>query len=383
MVSQNLQQIVERSRAYHCLECGKCTSVCPLARQQVGYSPRRTVEETLYSQDGTSLSDPLLWSCLTCYRCALVCPQGVDYAGFVRDLRREARGVGYRGHCTHGQAIESWMRLMGRPDTAQERIGWLDGAGQISTDGEMVYFVGCLSYYEALFHPLGFQGVKIARSAIRVLNHLGLKPIVLADERCCGHDLLWQGDCENFRRLAEINLTLLHATGAQRLVTTCPECYRTLKVDYPAYVGHLGMEVLHISELLAEQLLKGELQIADYELQSVTYHDPCRLGRHMRLYDEPRQVIESLGLELVEMAHNRNRALCCGTSAWTNCGAANKQIQVERLREAKATGAEMLVTACPKCQIHLKCAMADERLGEEIEMEIQDLTTLAGTCLGL
>jgi Fe-S oxidoreductase len=101
----------------------------------------------------------------------------------------------------------------------------------------------------------------------------------------------------------------------------------------------------------------------------------------MGIYQEPRQVISALGLDLVEMEHSGKNALCCGTSCWTNCGAINKQIQVDRLREARATGAELLVTACPKCQIHFKCALDDARVGEEIGIEIRDLVTLVDAAL--
>ncbi|MBU1661884.1 MAG: (Fe-S)-binding protein, partial [Chloroflexi bacterium] len=108
----------------------------------------------------------------------------------------------------------------------------------------------------------------------------------------------------------------------------------------------------------------------------VTYQDPCRLGRHLGVYDAPRELISGLGFELTEMEHNRSASLCCGTSCWTSCGQVSKNIQVERLKEAKATGAELLVTACVKCQIHFKCAQDDPVLGQEIDIEIRDLTTL-------
>ena len=113
----------------------------------------------------------------------------------------------------------------------------------------------------------------------------------------------------------------------------------------------------------------------------MTYHDPCRLGRYLKAYDEPRQVIAALGAELVEMENCRARSLCCGTSGWTNCGATAKSIQVDRLREAKATGAEVLVTACAKCQIHFRCAQADTQLGDELAIEIKDLTTLVAKAI--
>ena len=384
-----IQQIIKRTKAYYCLECGKCTSVCPISRRDLAYSPRLTVERTIWGEGEELLTDVLLWSCLTCQQCSERCPSAVHYVEFIRDLRALARGAGQEGLCSHGEAIQTWMRLMASPELKQNRLEWLDEDLKVSNDSDTVYFVGCLPYYDVLFNKIGAQGVEIVRSAVRVLNYLGIEPIVLENERCCGHDLLWEGDVANFRKLAELNAAMLRQTGAKRIVTTCPECARTLKVDYPAYasarlspsVGDLGMEVMHITELLAQRLAEGKSRITPHASRITTYHDPCRLGRHLGVYDAPRQVIEALGLELVEMEHSGKNALCCGTSCWTNCGAINKQIQVDRLREAKATGAELLVTTCAKCQIHFKCALDDHGLGEEAGMEIRDLVTLVDEAL--
>jgi heterodisulfide reductase subunit D len=376
-----IKQIIQNTKAYYCLECGKCTSVCPISRREPAYSPRLTVERVLWGEGEELLTDALLWSCLTCQQCSMRCPSDVHYVEFIRDLRALARGMGEEGLCIHGEAIQTWMRMMTSPELKQNRLEWIDNGLRTSTDSDTVYFVGCLPYYDVLFNKIGAQGSEIAQSTVRVLNRLGIEPIILEDERCCGHDLLWEGDVANFRRLAELNIAMLQATGAKRIVTACPECARTLKVDYPAYVGDLGMEVLHIAELLAQKVRDGEFGIPNPESRVTTYHDPCRLGRFMGIYEEPRQVMSALGLELVEMEHSGKNALCCGSSCWTNCGAINKQIQVDRLREAQATGAELLVTACPKCQIHFKCALDDVRLGEEIGMEIRDLVTLVDTAL--
>jgi heterodisulfide reductase subunit D len=388
-----IKQIIKNTKAYYCLECGKCTSVCPISRRDPAYSPRLTVERTIWGEGDELLTDALLWSCLTCQHCSTRCPSDVHYVEFIRDLRALARGVGQEGFCSHGEAIQTWMRMMTSPELKQNRLDWLDGDLKVSANSDTVYFVGCLPYYDVLFNKIGAQGVEIARSAVRVLNRLGIEPIILENERCCGHDLLWEGDVADFRKLAGLNIAMLQATGAKRIVTTCPECARTLKVDYPAHVGDLGMEVVHISQLLAGWKLDVGTSPPKPALSKVeglggiegglkvTYHDPCRLGRHLGVYDAPRQVIEALGLELVEMEHSGKNALCCGTSCWTNCGAVNKQIQVDRLREAQATSAELLVTACPKCQIHFKCALDDAQVGEEIGMEIRDLITLVDEAL--
>ncbi|HID87714.1 MAG TPA: (Fe-S)-binding protein, partial [Anaerolineae bacterium] len=251
-VESAIQRAIRSSRAYYCLECGKCTAVCPIALRNPEVSPRRTVEEMLLGEGDGLLSDELLWSCLTCLRCGQVCPSGVAYADFIRDLRVEARRAGQEGLCTHGQAIQAWMRMMTEPDLRQNRLDWLDEGLKTSADSDTVYFVGCLPYYDVLFRRIGAQGVEIARAVVKILNHLGIEPQILPDERCCGHDLLWEGDVAHFRPLAELNSALLRATGARRIVTACPECARTLKVDYPAYVDDLGMEVVHISQLLAD-----------------------------------------------------------------------------------------------------------------------------------
>ena len=376
-----IQQIIKNTKAYYCLECGKCTSVCPISRREATYSPRLTVERVIWGEGEELLTDVLLWSCLTCQHCSERCPSDVHYVEFIRNLRALARGSGQEGLCSHGEAIQTWMRMMTSPELKQNRLDWLDEDLKVSTDSDTLYFVGCLPYYDVLFNNIGAQGLEIARSAVRVLNRLGIEPIILKNERCCGHDLLWEGNIANFRKLAKLNMAMLRDTGARRIVTTCPECARTLRVDYPAYIGDLGMEVVHIAELLTRKVRDGEFRIPNSEFRITTYHDPCRLGRHLGVYDAPRQVIEALGLELVEMEHSGKNALCCGTSCWTNCGAVNKQIQVDRLREAQATGAGLLVTACAKCQIHLKCALDDGRLGEEIGMEIRDLVTLVDEVL--
>lgn len=377
MLTSTIQDAITKNRAWYCLECGKCSAVCPITRwERRDYtSPRLLVEKAIEGRTDDVLNDPLFWSCLTCKRCSELCPSDVRFSEFLRDARGLARVESRAGECTHGDVVQTWGRMMTNPRLRQERLGWLSSDLRVSDASDTVYFTGCLPYYDPLFRKLGAEGVEIAQAAVRILNSLGIEPQVLADERCCGHDQLWEGDFDTFRALARLNLKRLQASGAQRIVTTCPECARTLKVDYPEYVGAHNLQVVHLTELLAA----GNLPVASRLMQHgtrVTYQDPCRLGRHLGVYDAPRQVLAGLGLELVEMERSRKTSLCCGTSCWTSCGQVSKNIQVERLREARATGAELLVTACVKCQIHFKCAQDDPLLGKEIGMNIRDLTTL-------
>lgn len=394
MTSGDLQAVLAETRAYLCLSCGKCTASCPVARWEEGFSPRRLVEGLLLGEASTTLAQEALWQCLTCLRCEMVCPSGVRLGEFVRRVRAAARERAFSGQCTHGGVVEAWMRLMAQGGKPQARLRWLEGNPALDVEvwppkgkaepsggGERVlFFVGCLPHYQVLFGDLGVPAEEMARQAARLLNALGLRPVVLADERCCGHDLLWQGDEATFARLMEANARLVAEAGVERIVTLCPECALTLAKDYPARLGRFPPAV-HLSELAAQALQKGRLTFPQRAQGPVTYQDPCRLGRHLGVYEAPRALLEGLGYTVVEMAHHGKGAICCGTSAWTHCTATSKAIQDERLREARETGAEVLVTACPKCQIHFRCALAGGAAREAADLTVQDWILLVAAAL--
>lgn len=369
-----LRTLIAQTHAAACLECGKCTAVCPLARYDGNFSPRRLVEEMVLGRPAEAFHSPDLWSCLTCRACQERCPQGVEYCTLIRGARALARREGERAPCSHGGLLQTVMRLQADPRHAPKRLEWLQEGLEVSSDGETLYFVGCLPCFQAIFSDLGIPALEIARSVVRLLNAAGERPQVRAEERCCGHDLLWEGDVENFRRLAEQNRAMVQASGARRIVTACPECAYTLAVDYPALGYGLGVEVLHLSQWLDRALQEGRLRLRRGE-RRLTYQDPCRLGRFLGEVEAPRRVLSALG-EVVELERNGRLALCCGGS-WTDCGAANRALQVERLAQAGRSGADLLVTACVKCQIHLRCAQETAGLGEEGRMEMQDLALLA------
>ncbi|MCJ7716426.1 MAG: (Fe-S)-binding protein [Anaerolineales bacterium] len=374
-----LKDIIQSNRIWFCLDCGKCSSVCPITRHGIEpyTSPRLLVETAINLGRDAVLNDPLLWSCLTCNLCTEICPSQVSFSNFVQNVRKEAKDQNLSVNCTHSGVIQTWSRMMSDSDLMQNRLDWIDDGLQISEESDTVLFTGCLPYYDAAFSQLDIEGTEIARAALKILNYLGIEPIVLKDERCCGHDQYWQGDMNTYQKLGETNIQNLKGTGATRIVTTCPECAWTLKHTYPETIGDTGMEVYHLAELLAEtDLVDTLLKNTDNGSKPVTYQDPCRLGRFSGVYQQPRELIQGLGYEFREMSHNRKSSLCCGTSCWTSCGEVNKKAQVERLDEAKSTGAELLITACIKCQIHLKCAQKDPVLAEDIQIKIRDLTTL-------
>jgi heterodisulfide reductase subunit D len=378
----NLEDIIQETKTYYCLECGKCTSICPVARYDSSFSPRQMIENALLGFGDELLLDRELFSCLTCYTCQKECPSDIDFPIFVRKARSMAQDNGQHGVCAHSGQLQSLARLMTSPTIKQKRLEWLSKEYRVSENSDVLLWVGCAPYFAPIFEDIEFNALDITKASLKTLNLLGIEPKLLPNERCCGHDALWTGDIETFKKLAEHNAAQIKEAGVKKIFFSCPEGYRTFKLDYPNYVD-LRCEVLHISELLAEKIGGNGVKFKEIK-KKVTYQDPCRLGRHLGVYDAPRKVIESIpGIELVEMRHSGLESICCGTSAFTNCDSYSNMLRAERLCEATETGAELLITACPKCQTHFRCAMMDK--GEEHrstpKIEIMDLANLVANAI--
>lgn len=367
----NIDEAVKTYQTYACLDCGVCTGSCPVSRVLPGFSPRLIVEKAILDLGDELLQDRELWSCLTCSRCYERCPTKINFPEFMRVLREEAYKRGTSPTLSHHGMLQTIMELQTQ-GIRQKKTAWAREAGKIAETGDTFFFVGCMPYFDVIFRDIGVDSLSTSRSVIKVLNAAGITPVVTDEESCCGHDMLWNGKQETFRKLAARNVDVIRNSGAKRVVFSCPEGYYTFKHHYPEFVGKLGFEVVHFYDLVEEMVREGSLKLSNGN-GVYTYHDPCRLGRMAKIYDGPRNILRQLaGSEFVEMARNRENALCCGTSGWANCSSCSKQIQVERLKEAKATGADTLVTACPKCQIHLNCALGNM----DLDIKIKDLTAL-------
>ena len=312
--------------------------------------------------------------------CVERCNYFVNFPEFVHALRAEALTGGAQLQCTHGGALQALQHLMARDEIGQDRLKWLPDDIELSEGEETVFFVGCAPYFDVVFddlNPNTFRGVE---GALRLLNRASIPFSVLANERCCGRDLLLQGDREGFEALARANAEEFTRSGVKRIITNCPECHYTLKVDYPKLLGDAGIEVVHLTEVIAPLVQSGEVSLGRLEKRA-TYHDPCILGRCSRIFDEPRRMLAAIaGLDMVEMEQTREKSLCCGASPWVYCGAVNREIQERRLGQAEAVEADLLVTSCPKCQIHLRCA---QKAGNSAtsQIEIRDLACLAAQSL--
>ncbi len=378
MVLNNKPEI-RNTRVNLCLDCGKCTVVCPIAHYNPEFNPRLIVQRNLGAKT-PGKEDETIWACLNCSLCLERCNYRVEFPEFVRVLRTEALNQGTRLQCSHGGALQALMHIMTKENLRQERLGWLPPDSKLSGQYDTIFFTGCTPYFDKLFSDLEVNTLDSTKGIIKLLNCASIPFNLLPNERCCGHDLLIQGDKDSFLSLAHANIAEFTRMGVQKVITSCPECYYSLKVEYPRILGHTVAEVFYWTDVLAPLLPSLQLHLGEVK-QKVTYHDPCLLGRGCRTFDTPRQVLNAIkGLEFTEIEPCRERALCCGSSSWVHCGAANRRIQEELLIQAKSTGAKTLVTSCPKCQIHLKCAQKSGN-GQLSDIKIQDLATLAAQSL--
>ena len=372
---QKLDALVKKTGAFDCVECGKCTSLCPITKENPDFAPRLIVVKALEGMAEQVAGARDIWICLTCARCSAKCPYKVNYTEFIRGMRETARSRGNAPACSEGGLMNSLANLMTKEGLKQNRLGWLDASMKVAEKGEYLLFTGCAPYLAVTFGEKDERVLEGTRAAVRILNKLGITPVVSNEERCCGHDQYWSGDRDTFEKLARLNMAWIRSTGAKTVLTTCPECFRTLLKDYQKVDPSFDIEVLHIAEFLADQLEDGKLKFTKEVPETVTYHDGCRLARHIGVVEEPRMLLEKVpGLKLVEMENSGEDSACCGVSALMNCDSTSKNIQLKRLKEAKATGASRMLAFCPKCRIHFKCSRAGKLPfpKDEVDIDVVD-----------
>ena len=360
-----------------CLDCGKCSASCPRMLSGKEYSPRLLAHKLIAEPDNESFIENSVWECLTCGLCEERCPSGVQVRDFIMEMRTLLAGTkGLKGSRSHDGALHSWMRLMTSPNLEQNRLDWLGTELRVAQSGPIAFFTGCAPYFDVFFSGIEVNTLSIVRDSIRLLNFLDIVPVVLKEERCCGHDLLWTGDRENFETLCRLNYQEFQAAGVKEVVVSCPECYQVLSQFMPGVVPGMDLKVTLLLDLLRREVHKGGITFKPMK-RRITYQDPCRLGRLEGSCETPRALIQMVPeLVLKDMKNSGRSSICCGNNAFINCDAYSKRIQVERLQEAKATRANLLVTSCPKCMIHMTCAMRDPYRGGSLSMEIRDLISV-------
>jgi Fe-S oxidoreductase len=332
-----------------------CRHVCPTFFAWRSDSPTPHGRALLLHQEivGTRELDErgieVLFQCLECSHCLTFCKPEIDIATIVEQRRKQIVSDGTRPSGLNAMADSIKKYHNPYSESHESRNDWLK---MKKSDGKhLFYFTGCTAAY---------RETKIASDTIEVLETLGNQVSVSSDEWCCGSPLFRTGDVNLGTELAKHNVEMLNAIVADEIVVTCPGCYRVLTKDYPDYDLEITKPVKHISQVLEEQI--ANLPVGEFE-ESITYHDPCHLGRHCDIYDEPRSVIEMVsGGALVEMERTRDNAMCCGNGAGlrTLFPEKAKKIGSERVKQAKDVGAKVLVTSCPFCKNMLEAQSGED-----------------------
>jgi Fe-S oxidoreductase len=352
-----------------CFECGKCDVVCPWNRV-TNFSIRKIVKQAALGLPEIELDE--IWRCTTCGKCPAACPRGVEQIEVGVAIRRIATAYDVFPSSVSGiRTAGSSLAGDGNPlsEKREDRDAWAKGLSlKPFTEGmEILFFVGCYYSYDPRLQ-------KAAVATANILQKAGVDFGILgSQESCCGESIRKTGNEEVFKSLAKDNIKAFIDNGVKKVLVASPHCYHTFKNEYPEFM--VNFDVVHISQFLAELIEQGRLEIKGEYKKKVTFHDPCYLGRHNGIYDQPRDVLKKLpGLELVEMPDSRENSLCCGGGGGRIWAETPKEERFSDLRVAQAVeaGAEVLATSCPYCISNFEeSALA---LEGETALLIRDLT---------
>jgi len=354
-----------------CYECGICDAVCPWNRVST-FSMRRLVREAVFGLSEIEREE--IWRCTTCGKCPQRCPRDVQQIEDMVSLRRMATEYGLFPPSVRAvRAVSTSLTTQGNPleQDRETRADWAKGLSvKTYTEGmEILYFPGCYPSYDPRLQ-------KVAAATAAILNRAGVDFGILGvKENCCGESIRKTGNEQLFKHLARENIKTFIEHGVKKILVSSPHCYHTFTNEYPEFM--VSFEIVHTSQYLHQLISEGRLELTKEYGGKVTYHDPCYLGRHNGIYDEPRAVLSAVpGLELSELAEVREDSLCCGMGGgrvWFETPLAER-FSTLRLEQALATGAEVLVTACPYCITQFEDTRLTLPGGEGIQ--IKDITEI-------
>ncbi len=378
------QQSVEDD-ALQCVRCGLCLSACPTYRESLNEtdSPRarvalvRAIREGLLEHPTDEYSNAF-FRCLLCGACTFTCPSGVAMDRILELTRGELAGEGLLPEALSDldARIAQYRNISAEEN--EGRLIWADNlptppTGLGKEQAEVAYFVGCVSS----FFPRSY---KVPQALVQIFDRAGVDYALLGGtEWCCGYPMFINGELDRAGDLIKHNVEAVQAMGASKVVTTCPSCFYFWKHSYPAALGveaveGLGLEVQHATEFLADLLESGSLKLREVN-ETVTYHDPCDLGRKGGITEAPRRILAQIpGLRLVEMAENRDSSHCCGGGGNVESFApeVSKAVSRNRIRQAAEVGASTLVSACQQCERTL----AGAARAEKVRMRVKDITEI-------
>ena len=354
--------------AYACIMCNRCQDVCPAYVTGKELSPSAleinkryyingAVDAVAAGEDTPSLldyaiSESAVWACTSCGACIDICPVGNEPMFDIMHLRRYQALTEARFPQELQQAYRGIER-QGNPwnQSARDRLAWAQGLDvptiEENPQAEILWWVGCAPSYDP-------RARQTARAFVKVLNHVGVNYAVLGEMEACSGDAARRSGREDlFWGMAEANSEVLHEVAPKRIVTTCPHCLHALGKEYHQYnKGMAQFEVIHHTQLLSELVAAKELAYNIQQTGTLTFHDPCYLGRHNGIVDAPRQLLQAGTIQLEEMPRHGRQSFCCGAGGaqfWKEEEPGARAVNRERYDEARAVGAEMIAVGCPFC----------------------------------
>ena len=328
-----------------CYQCGTCTSTCPwnLVRS---FIVRKAMHQAQLGLTDFESED--IWLCVTCKWCVDRCPRGVGIIDVWNSFRRAIVEMGIGGIPDSVRITAKNIASVGNPqgEVREKRTDWIKDTGikPFAKGMDVLYFACCFNSYDPKL-------IRVAKATARIMEKAGISFGILGNEQsCCGESIRKTGNEELFKNLVRSNADAFNKAGVTKIVVSSPHCYHTLKNEYPELGAQF--EVVHSSQFVAELIKDKKIQLTKEFKKKVTLHDSCYLGRHNNIYEEPRNVLNSIpGLELVEMLNNRKDGLCCGGGGgriWAETKK-NERFSDIRVRQAIDVGADTLATACPYC----------------------------------
>jgi len=364
-----------RDPLFPCIQCGKCTGSCPISTVSPHFNIRRILYEMLNSEgEDIAHKKEMIWDCSTCTTCVARCPKQVDPAELVMSVRSVLVEDGQVPPKIR-DVLKS-ISIRGNPwNIGQEkRSEWAEGLEiKNIADAEVLYYVGCTPAFDPRLQ-------KIAKALAKTLNKAAVNFGTLGnDEICCGNEIKRMGDIWSFDALKEMNMDLFNQFPIKQIITTSPHCFNTFKNEYT----DLAIEVSHYTQVISDLIKKKKLTFTKELNKTVTYHDPCFLGRQNNIYDEPREILKNLpSVTFVEMDRVKERSFCCeggGGRMWIEAHETMKRTATVRVEEALDCGAEILATACPFCLLTFEDAVKSGELEENIQ--VLDIAELAAQAI--
>jgi len=395
---------------FTCTECGRCREVCPTHLTGKPLSPKGfmvDLRNALYTDadalidadagrgDGSAgkqlaerrpliggwIDEETIWACTTCRYCEHACPVGITYVDKITDLRRHLV-LEKSEFPKEAQTAFNGMERQGNPWNlaAGDRDAWtkdlpfpvLTMAEAASAGGvEVLFWVGCAGSYEE-------RGKRVSRSLAKLLHEAGVTYAILGKEETCTGDAARRlGNEYLFQTLAQQNVETMKGYGVTKIVTNCPHCFNTLANEYPDFGGKF--EVMHGTELVARLVREGRIQLVHRAPMSLSFHDPCYLGRHNGVYDAPRELLNAIpGIAIKELPRSRENGMCCGAGGgrmWLD-ETIGARVNQARFAEIEANGTDAVGVSCPFCMVMLGNAKT-ELAGKTEAFDVLELAAQA------